>query len=186
MIPRLHIANILTISRIIFIPLLIALYEWTSMAMAEKAYAMTAVFIILALTDWLDGYLARRLRIESEFGSFLDPVADKILVMVSLFILLDMHSIHYMVALVLIVREVVISAWRAWATQLKKPPQTTVNYLGKIKTSAQMLAIPMFFLVPVHDFLKPWALICMYVAVVMSVLSMGSYFYASYRASPEK
>jgi len=100
------------------------------------------LFVFFALTDWLDGWLARRLNQTSAFGAFLDPVADKFLVCASLLILVSLQRADVFVALVIIGREIAISALREWMAQIGAARSVAVHMLGKLKTTAQMVAIP--------------------------------------------
>src|SRR5689334_15791464 len=111
-----NVPNLLTMSRIILIPLIIGLYYVPAdlLSMEAKNQAATAVFIVAAVTDWLDGYLARRLNQMSAFGAFLDPVADKLIVVGALVVLLQLDRVDALVALIVIGREIAISALREW------------------------------------------------------------------------
>ena len=142
MIP-LNIPNLITLSRIILIPLIIAIFyvpdEWLSFS--GKNTTATAIFIFAAVTDWLDGYLARKLNQMSAFGAFLDPVADKLIVIGALIVLLKEGRVDAVVALIIIGREIAISALREWMAQLGKTRNVAVAFIGKVKTAAQMTAI---------------------------------------------
>jgi CDP-diacylglycerol--glycerol-3-phosphate 3-phosphatidyltransferase len=94
------------------------------------------------VTDWFDGYLARRLNQSSAFGAFLDPVADKLLVCASLLVLLDLNRVDVYVALIIVGREIAISALREWMAQIGASKSVAVHMIGKLKTTAQMVAIP--------------------------------------------
>jgi CDP-diacylglycerol--glycerol-3-phosphate 3-phosphatidyltransferase len=102
----------------------------------------TAIFVISALTDWFDGYLARKLNQTSSFGAFLDPVADKLLVCASLLVLLDLNRVDVFIALIIVGREIAISALREWMAQIGAGKSVAVHMLGKLKTTAQLVAIP--------------------------------------------
>ena len=136
---------LLTWLRILVIPLVVGVFflpdAW--MTGAEKNVTATVVFVVAALTDWLDGWLARRWKQESTFGAFLDPVADKLMVTAALLILLQLSRINALIALVIVGREIAISALREWMAQLGAGKSVAVHWLGKIKTIAQMIAIPM-------------------------------------------
>ncbi|PKH79386.1 CDP-diacylglycerol--glycerol-3-phosphate 3-phosphatidyltransferase [Pseudomonas sp. Choline-02u-1] len=135
-----NIPNLITVLRVLLIPIFILLfylpYQWSYMASAS-------VFAFAAATDWLDGYLARRLEQSTPFGAFLDPVADKLMVAVALVLLVQEHGNLWLTlpAAVIIGREIVISALREWMAELGARAQVAVSNLGKWKTAAQMLAL---------------------------------------------
>jgi CDP-diacylglycerol---glycerol-3-phosphate 3-phosphatidyltransferase len=141
----LNTPNLITLSRIILIPLIIGLYylpeDW--LTLHAKNVAATTVFILAAITDWLDGYLARRLNQISAFGAFLDPVADKLIVVGALVVLLHLARVDALVALVIIGREIAISALREWMAQVGQSKSVAVAAIGKLKTVSQMIAIPL-------------------------------------------
>jgi cardiolipin synthase (CMP-forming) len=141
----LTIPNILTLSRIVLIPLIIGIYylpyEW--MTYESKNITATAIFIFAAVTDWLDGYLARKLNQTSAFGAFLDPVADKLIVAGALIVLLKEGRVDAVVALIIIGRELAISALREWMATVGQAQSVAVAYIGKLKTGFQLVAIPM-------------------------------------------
>ena len=142
---KLTIPNLLTLLRIVSIPLLVGLYYLPAsvMTLAGKDLASTAIFVVAAATDWLDGYLARRLNQASAFGAFLDPVADKLMVTGALLILLQLGRVEAAVALVIVGREIAISALREWMAQIGQGKSVAVALIGKIKTASQMAAIPL-------------------------------------------
>jgi CDP-diacylglycerol--glycerol-3-phosphate 3-phosphatidyltransferase/cardiolipin synthase len=141
----LNVPNLITLSRIILIPLIIGLYylpfEWLSDH--AKNSAATLVFILAAATDWLDGYLARRLNQMSAFGEFLDPVADKLIVAGALIVLVWLQRVDMLVALIIIGREIAISALREWMAKVGQAKSVAVAFIGKLKTVSQMIAIPL-------------------------------------------
>ncbi len=102
-----------------------------------------AIFSLAAITDWFDGYLARKMNLMSPFGAFLDPVADKLLVCAALLVLLDMGRVNSLVAMIIIGREITISALREWMAELGERNKVAVSVIGKYKTGFQMVAIPM-------------------------------------------
>jgi cardiolipin synthase (CMP-forming) len=140
-----NIPILLTWLRVALIPLVVGVFylpdAWLSPF--EKGVASTAVFIIAALTDWFDGFLARRWNETSAFGAFLDPVADKLMVTGALLVLVQLGRADAVVAFVIIGREIAISALREWMAQIGASKSVAVSSIGKIKTVAQMLAIPM-------------------------------------------
>ena len=133
--------TLLTWARIVAIPLIVGIYE-LPVDMPTRNLMATVLFVVVALTDWLDGWLARRLNQTSSFGAFLDPVADKFLVCVALLILLQLDRVSALVALVIIGREIAISALREWMAQIGASRSVAVHMIGKLKTTAQMVAIP--------------------------------------------
>ena len=187
----LNVPNLVTLSRIIMIPLLIGIYylpdEWLSWE--GKNITATAVFIFAGITDWLDGYLARRLNQMSAFGAFLDPVADKLIVVGALLALLYLGRVEMVVALIIVGREIAISALREWMAKVGQAASVAVAFIGKLKTVAQMVAIPLLlFHDPLFGVLDcQWlGTILINVAAVLTVVSMLYYLrkalpYASVR-----
>ena len=179
MIP-LNIPNLVTLSRIILIPLLIGLYYAPDTWIDEHSrnVAATLVFIFAGITDWLDGYLARRLNQMSAFGAFLDPVADKLIVVGALIVLLYLNRVDMLVALIIIGREIAISALREWMARVGQAKSVAVAFVGKLKTVSQMVAIPLLlFHDPLFDMLDcQWlGTILINVAAVLTVVSMLYY-----------
>ena len=179
MIP-LNIPNLVTLSRIILIPLLIGLYYAPDTWIDEHSrnVAATLVFIFAGITDWLDGYLARRLNQMSAFGAFLDPVADKLIVVGALIVLLYLNRVDMLVALIIIGREIAISALREWMARVGQAKSVAVAFVGKLKTVSQMVAIPLLlFHDPLFEMLDcQWlGTILINVAAVLTVVSMLYY-----------
>ena len=172
--------NLVTMSRIILIPLIIGIYyvPVEVLSAESKNIAATAVFILAALTDWLDGYLARKLNQMSAFGAFLDPVADKLIVVGALIVLLQLERVDALVALIVIGREIAISALREWMAQVGQSKSVAVAFIGKLKTVSQMIAIPLLLY---HDSLLglvdcQWlGTLLINVAAVLTVMSMLYY-----------
>jgi cardiolipin synthase (CMP-forming) len=135
------IPTLLTWSRIVAIPLILGVY-YMGLPMATANLVATVLFVVFAWTDWLDGFLARKLNQTSSFGAFLDPVADKFLVCASLLILVYLKRADVFVALIIIGREIAISALREWMAQIGASRSVAVHMIGKLKTTAQMVAIP--------------------------------------------
>lgn len=136
---------LLTWLRIAAIPLFVAVlyfpeWDWLSQPMANVI--ATIIFVAAAITDWLDGYLARKWNQTSAFGAFLDPVADKLMVAAALIVLVELGRIDAIVALIIVGREITISALREWMAQLGQAKNVAVSVLGKVKTVAQLVAIP--------------------------------------------
>lgn len=175
-----NVPNLVTISRIVLIPLIIGIYylpaEW--LAFELRNLAATVVFILAALTDWLDGYLARRLNQMSAFGAFLDPVADKLIVVGALIVLLQLGRVDALVALIVIGREIAISALREWMAKVGQARSVAVAFIGKLKTVTQMVAIPLLLY---HDELFglldcQWlGTVLINIAAVLTVVSMLYY-----------
>jgi CDP-diacylglycerol--glycerol-3-phosphate 3-phosphatidyltransferase len=135
------VPTLFTWTRIVAIPLIVGVF-YLGMPPATQNVIATAMFIAFALTDWLDGFLARRLNQASSFGAFLDPVADKFLVCASLLVLVHLKRADVFVALIIIGREIAISALREWMAQIGASKSVAVHMLGKVKTTVQMIAIP--------------------------------------------
>ena len=133
--------TLLTWTRILAIPLIVSVFYWP-VSEADRNLIATVMFVIFALTDWLDGFLARKLNQTSAFGAFLDHVADKFLVCACVLILVHLGRTDVFVALIIIGREIAISALREWMAQLGAKKSVAVHILGKLKTAVQMTAIP--------------------------------------------
>ena len=175
----LNVPNLITLSRIVLIPLIIAIFylpdEWLSFS--GKNMSATAIFIFAAITDWLDGYLARKLDQMSAFGAFLDPVADKLIVVGALIVLLTLGRVEMVVALIIIGREIAISALREWMAIAGQSKHVAVALIGKIKTASQMIAIPLLLFEDELLGVNCHALgtILINVAAVLTVVSMLYY-----------
>jgi len=135
------IPTLMTWTRIVAIPLIVGVF-YLPLEESTRNLAATLMFVVFALTDWLDGYLARKLNQVSSFGAFLDPVADKFLVCASLLVLVHLNRADVFVALIIIGREIAISALREWMAQIGASKSVAVHMLGKVKTTVQMVAIP--------------------------------------------
>ncbi|MEX2198433.1 MAG: CDP-diacylglycerol--glycerol-3-phosphate 3-phosphatidyltransferase [Burkholderiales bacterium] len=176
----LNLPNLITWLRIILIPLLIGIFylpdSWLSPE--GKNIASCAVFVVAAVSDWLDGYLARALNQASAFGAFLDPVADKLIVAAALIVLLQLERVEPVIALIIIGREIAISALREWMAKLGQAGSVAVAFVGKVKTASQMIAIPLLLF---HDDLfgvlsTHWlGTLLINVAAVLTVISMLHY-----------
>ncbi len=177
---------LLTWLRVALIPLVVGVFYLpeTWLTPFEQGAASTAIFIIAALTDWIDGYLARRWNQISAFGAFLDPVADKLMVIGALLILVQLDRVNALLAFVIIGRELTISALREWMALIGAPKSVAVSSLGKIKTIAQMVAIPMLLyfdtLFGIID-TREWG---MWLLILAAVLTVWSMFYYLRRAWP--
>jgi len=176
----LNLPNFITLLRILLIPLIVGIFylpdAWVSLS--AQNIAATAVFIVAAITDWLDGYLARRLNQMSAFGAFFDPVADKLVVVGALIVLLHLNRVDMVVALIIIGREIAISALREWMARLGQAKSVAVALIGKLKTVLQMVAIPLLlFNDPLFGIIECRALgtVLIYVAALLTVVSMLYY-----------
>jgi len=138
-----NIPNILTLLRIALIPVFIGIYYLSdaTLSLHHKHVIGTSIFWLASITDYLDGYLARRLNQHSAFGAFLDPVADKLMVTAALMLLVSFKEVDPTIAFIIIGREIAISALREWMAKLGESKSTAVSMLGKVKTTFQMLAI---------------------------------------------
>lgn len=141
----LNIPNALTWARIVLIPVFVGVYYLPDSVLTpgHKNLIATVLFVLAAVTDWFDGFLARALHQTSAFGAFLDPVADKLMVAAALILLVDLGRVDAVIAVVIIGREITISALREWMARMGQAASVAVAYVGKLKTAAQMLAIPL-------------------------------------------
>ena len=173
----LTIPTLLTWARIVAIPLIVVVF-YLPLDAGMRNLVATVMFVFFALTDWLDGWLARKLNQTSAFGAFLDPVADKLLICAALVVLLRLDRVDALVALVIIGREIAISALREWMAQIGASRSVAVHMLGKLKTTAQMIAIPFLLfdsaLFGVID-TRIWGTGLIYLAAVLTVWSMVYY-----------
>jgi len=138
----LNIPNLLTWARILLIPLVVGVF-YLPLSAAEQNFIATAAFLVAAITDWIDGWLARKLNQTSAFGAFLDPVADKLMVAAALVVLVRLERADVMLAFIIIGREIAISALREWMAKIGAAKSVAVSLVGKLKTIAQMTAIPL-------------------------------------------
>ena len=182
-----NIPLLLTWLRILAIPLFVAILyvpeDWTS----ERTRNVTSmwIFIAAAITDWLDGWLARRWNQTTSFGAFLDPVADKLMVAAALIVLTEFGRVYALVALIIIGREITISALREWMAQLGKSKSVAVNIAGKVKTVAQLVAIPFLLYDGVLFGLfhtNPVGQILIWSAAGLTIWSMGVYLKAAWKS----
>ena len=172
-----NLPTLLTWGRIVSIPLVVGVY-YLQLAPQTQNLLGTVLFIVVALTDWADGYLARRLRMTSSFGAFLDPVADKFLVVAALLVLVHLHRLHALIALIIIGREIAISALREWMAQIGASRSVAVHMLGKVKTVVQMVAIP-FLLFDDRLFgmidTALWGTVLIWISAILTIWSMVYY-----------
>ncbi len=169
--------TLLTWTRIVAIPLIVGVF-YLGLEPGVQNLIATAMFIVFALTDWADGWLARRLNQTSAFGAFLDPVADKFLVCASLLVLVHLDRADVFVALIIIGREIAISALREWMAQIGASRSVAVHMIGKVKTTVQMVAIPFLLfdglLFGVID-TGMWGAWLIWAAAILTVWSMVYY-----------
>jgi CDP-diacylglycerol--glycerol-3-phosphate 3-phosphatidyltransferase len=171
------IPTLMTWARIVAIPLIVGVF-YLPIEPDTRNLVATVMFVVFAATDWLDGYLARKLNQVSAFGAFLDPVADKFLVCACVLVLVHLGRADVFVALIIIGREIAISALREWMAQIGAAKSVAVHMIGKLKTTAQMVAIPfllfdgmLFWVVNSHL----WGVWLIWISAVMTVWSMVYY-----------
>jgi CDP-diacylglycerol--glycerol-3-phosphate 3-phosphatidyltransferase len=172
-----NLPNILTLTRVLCIPLLVAVFYFAG---SFAGLAAAVIFVLAAITDWLDGWLARLLKQESEFGAFLDPVADKLIVATALVLLVDHYDSIWLTlsAIVIIGREILVSALREWMARRGQSQSVAVTLMGKLKTTLQMIAITLLLWrmgEPFSDQLLQLGLGSLAVAVVLTLWSMWHY-----------
>jgi cardiolipin synthase (CMP-forming) len=176
-----NIPNTLTWARIALIPIFVGIFYLPDAALpvASKNLIATLIFVVAAITDWFDGYLARVLKQTSAFGAFLDPVADKLMVAAALILLVQLARVDAIIAVVIIGREITISALREWMARVGQSASVAVAYVGKLKTAAQMTAIPLLlFNAPLFSIdLSVLGSILIYVAAALTLWSMGYYLH---------
>ena len=172
-----NLPTLFTWGRIIAIPLVVGVFYLGLEDRLQNLLA-TLLFILVALTDWADGYLARRLNMTSSFGAFLDPVADKFLICAALLVLVQEQRVDALVALVIIGREIAISALREWMAQIGASRSVAVSMLGKVKTVVQMVAIPfLLYHGTLFDVIDTafWGTILIRASAVLTIWSMVYY-----------
>ena len=175
-----NLPNILTLLRIALIPVFMIVYytswEWNNLAAA-------AIFGLAAATDWVDGYVARKYNLITAFGAFLDPVADKLIVVAAMVMLLEVHATPWfsLPAIVIIGREIVISALREWMAEMGYRGTVAVATIGKVKTWVQMVAIALLLAAkPEQEFLTSLGFVSIYVAAALTLWSMVHYLRAAW------
>jgi len=175
----LNVPNLLTWLRILTIPLVIGVFYVPGVWLSSwhQNLIATSLFIAAAITDWLDGYLARRLNQMSAFGAFLDPVADKLMIAAALIVLVELGRVDAVIAVVIIGREIAVSALREWMAKIGQSKSVAVNLLGKIKTISQMIAVPLLLYNERIGVLSPqrvgtWLI---YLAAILTLVSMFHY-----------
>ena len=179
--------NILTLSRILLIPLLILFfylpYRWS-------LYLCALIFMIAMLTDWLDGYLARRFAQQSAFGAFLDPVADKLVIATALILIVGREEdlVITLPALVIVGREITVSALREWMAEIGKRSLVAVSFIAKLKTTAQAVAIGALLWhypilgVDIHKI----GVVLLYFAALLTLISMFDYLKIAWKSMRDK
>ncbi len=178
-----NLPNLLTWLRMLAIPLLVAVF-YLPIAPGTRNLLATVLFVAAAVTDWVDGWLARRLGQTSAFGAFLDPVADKLLVCAALVMLVELNRVDALIAVIIIGREITISALREWMAQIGARASVAVHSIGKFKTIAQLVAIPMLlFDAPLFGLLD-CRLVGRWLIIVAAILTVWSMFYYLKRAWP--
>jgi cardiolipin synthase (CMP-forming) len=174
-----NIPNLLTWFRILMIPVFLAVFYISdaTLSLHHKHLISALLFALGAITDWLDGYLARTLNQTSAFGAFLDPVADKLMVAAALILLVSLGQVDAIIAFIIIGREIAISALREWMAQLGAGKNIAVSMLGKIKTAFQMIAILLLlYHEPVLGFSSHVVgAVLIYFAALLTLWSMGYY-----------
>ncbi|HET9821301.1 MAG TPA: CDP-diacylglycerol--glycerol-3-phosphate 3-phosphatidyltransferase [Burkholderiaceae bacterium] len=172
-----NLPTLLTWARIVAIPLVIGCF-YLPIDPGLRNLIATVLFVAVAITDWADGWLARRLNQTSSFGAFLDPVADKFLICAALLVLLQLDRVDAIVAFVIIGREIAISALREWMAQIGASRSVAVHMLGKVKTAVQMVAIP-FLLFDGRLFglldTRRWGTALIWIAAILTIWSMVYY-----------
>lgn len=176
----LNLPNVLTIARIALIPVFALIYF-----IADEHYWLASLFFgAAAFTDWLDGYLARRLNQTTRFGAFLDPVADKLIVVTALVLLIGNHAnlLLTIPGVVIIGREIVISALREWMAEMDRRGVVAVSWVARVKTAMQMVAIVTLLANP-PVLGRPWVivgLVLLYAAALLTLWSMATYLRAAW------
>ena len=178
---QMTLPNLITLFRIAMIPLFVIVFylpfSWANIA-------ATVIFAVASLSDWIDGYLARSMQLESSFGAFLDPVADKLMVVVVIVLLVEAHPSIYIAlpSIVIVAREISVSALREWMAKLGSSTTVKVSFIGKAKTMAQMIALG--FLIFAEPFLGlpifQIGLAIYYLAAILTIASMVLYLRAAW------
>lgn len=176
-----NIPNSLTWARIALIPIFVGVFYVPDavLSVANKNLIATTLFAAAAVTDWFDGYLARALGQTSAFGAFLDPVADKLMVAAALILLVQLARVDAIIAVIIIGREITISALREWMARVGKSASVAVAYVGKLKTAAQMAAIPLLLYdAPLLSIdIRAVGSVLIYIAAALTLWSMGYYLH---------
>ena len=174
------VPNLLTLLRIFLLPVILLVYYLP----LDASYTWAAgLFLLAALTDWLDGYLARRLHQTTRLGAFLDPVADKLTVSLTLLLLVEEYDAIWMTlpAMVIVGREIVISALREWMAEMGQRSSVAVSYIGKFKTAVQMVSIVLLLSTPPGTHIAIVGITLLYIASVLTLWSMSLYLYVAWQ-----
>jgi len=173
-----NLPTLFTWARIVAIPLIVGVFYWQGLTLAQQNLVATLLFVVFAATDWADGYLARKLNQTSAFGAFLDPVADKFLVCACVLVLVHLDRADVFVALIIVGREIAISSLREWMAIIGAAKSVAVHRVGKLKTAVQMTAIPFLL----YDGLllglintRLWGTWLIWLSAVLTVWSMVYY-----------
>ncbi|AQA18773.1 CDP-diacylglycerol--glycerol-3-phosphate 3-phosphatidyltransferase [Halioglobus japonicus] len=185
---KLNIPNALTLLRICLIPVLVVVFY---LPFNNHLLVAAVIFAVAAITDWVDGYLARRLGQTTAFGAFLDPVADKLMVAVALVLLVERHDtlLFTLAACVIIGREIVVSALREWMAELGARTSVAVSYVGKVKTAFQMVAITALLAINPQtneSWLLALSYVVLYIAAILTLWSMFIYLKAAWIVMKER
>ena len=175
---RLNIPTWLTLFRVILIPFFVlAFYLPFSWAPVVSA----AIFVIAAMTDWFDGFLARRLKQITRFGAFLDPVADKVMVATALVLVTEYYAVWWITlpAITMIAREIIISSLREWMAEIGKRSSVAVSWIGKFKTTAQMMSLVGLLWRPT-PLIENLSIALLYIAAILTFWSMFQYLRAAW------
>ena len=184
-----NVPNILTVLRIALIPVFVGIFYLPKDAMTLAAFpahwvnlTATIVFALAAITDWLDGYWARKFNQMSGFGAFLDPVADKLMVAAALIVLVEFERIGAVIALIIIGREIAISALREWMANIGKSSNVAVAMIGKIKTAVQMIAILLLLYYDSIGYFNTKLIgqVLIIIAAILTLVSMAYYLKAAW------
>lgn len=174
---RFNIPTLLTLFRVILIPFFVLAfylpYTWAPLACA-------VIFVVAAVTDWFDGFLARKWKQTTRFGAFLDPVADKVMVATALVLVVEYYSVWWisLPAATMIAREIIISALREWMAEIGKRSSVAVSWIGKVKTMAQMMALVGLLWRP-NQWIEVLGFVLLYIAAILTFWSMFQYLKAS-------
>ena len=179
-----NVPTILTATRILLLPVILAVF-YLKTPWARPLCC--AIFLLAAITDWLDGYLARKWNIESDFGAFLDPVADKLMVATVLILVVEDAASWWITvpAIIIISREITISALREWMASVGSRAKVAVSYLGKLKTTMQITALAMLLHkidllgLPIYKM----GIAALYVAAALTIWSMVDYLMAAFNGA---